>query len=137
MAKTTTYCIQEWGAEKKETSTDEADTPHKLGSDFRNAPYWNNRTIAAEAECYMLSVSATYSNIDGFRSTPQYSSTGLKEFRKEGYDVTVSKLNDNLNGINTVEMLDKKQIIKDVCYSALSYLMFLKRKRKGIVKAKE
>ena len=33
-------------------------------------------------------------------------------------------------------MLDKKKITKDVCISALSYLMFLKRKRTGDIKAR-
>ena len=39
--------------------------------------------------------------------------------------------------MNVVNMLDKKQITKDVCmFSALSNLMFLEKKRTGDVKAK-
>ena len=78
----------------------------------------------------MLSAIVTYSNMDGLRSTPQYGfSKGLKEFKQEEYNATVSKLNDTLIGINAVDMLDKKQITKYVYINALSYVMFLKREK--------
>ena len=48
----------------------------------------------------------------------------------------MSELSDNLVGTNAVNMLDKKQITNDVCICALSYLMFLKRKRTGDVKVR-
>ena len=38
--------------------------------------------------------------------------------------------------MNAVNMLDKKKNIKDVCISVLRYLVFLKRKRTGDVKAR-
>ena len=60
----------------------------------------------------MLSAITTYNNIDslhGLRSTPQYGfNWGMKEFEQAGYDATVSKLSDNLIGMNAVDMLDKK-----------------------------
>ena len=72
--------------------------------------------------------------MNGIRSTPQYSfNIGLKDFKKEGYDVNVSKLNDNMIGMKSVNMLGKNKTIENVCYSDLSYLVFLKRKRTGIV----
>ena len=36
----------------------------------------------------------------------------------------MSEVIDNCIGMNAVNMLDKKQITKDVCVSTLSYLMF-------------
>ena len=36
-----------------------------LDSDFGVAPYWNNGTITSDGESYMLSVIATFSNMDG------------------------------------------------------------------------
>ena len=88
----------------------------------------------------MLSVIATYSNVDGLhglRSTPQYGfNIGISKFGKAGYDATVSELSNNLIGINAVKMLNKKQITSDVCINVLSYLMFLKRKRTSDIKAR-
>ena len=60
----------------------------------------------------------------------------MAEFGKAGYDATVSELSDNLIGMNAVKMLNKKQITSDVCINALSYLMFLKRKRTSDIKAR-
>ena len=59
----------------------------------------------------------------------------MKEFGKAGYDATVSELSNNLIGVNAANMLEKKQITSDVCINALSYLMFLKRKRTSDIKA--
>ena len=60
----------------------------------------------------------------------------MKEFEQTGYDATVFELSDNLIGMNIGDMLDKKRITSDVYMHALSYLMFLKRKRTGAVKAR-
>ena len=74
--------------------------------------------------------------MNGFRSiTTQYGVSRFKNFKEERYKVTVSELNDNLMGLNTVKLLDKKEIPKDVGSNALSYLMFLKKKRSGNIKA--
>ena len=81
----------------------------------------------------MLSAINTYNNIDGLhglRSTPQYGfNRGMKEFGQAGYDATVLELSDNLIGMDAVKMLGKSRITSDVFMNALSYLMFLKRKR--------
>ena len=85
----------------------------------------------------MLSDIAMYSNMDELWSTLQYGfSRGMTKFKQEGYDTTVSELSDNIVGMNAINMLDKKKITKDVCISALSYLMFLKRKRASDVKVR-
>ena len=75
--------------------------------------------------------------MDGLRISHQYGfNRGISEFGKEGYDATVSELSNNLIGMNAVKMLNKKQITSDVCINALSYLMFLKRKRTSDIKAR-
>ena len=60
----------------------------------------------------------------------------MKEFGKEGYAATVSELSDNLIKMDAVDMLDKSRVTSDVYANALSYLMFLKRKRTSKVKAR-
>ena len=71
------------------------------------------------------------------RSTPQYSlSKGMNVCWLVGYDVTLSELNSNLFRINSLDMLVREQITKDVCINILSYLMFLKRERIGNMKAR-
>ena len=45
------------------------------------------------------------------------------------------RLTENLIGINAVKMHTRNEITKDTYYNALSYLVFLKRKRIGMVKA--
>ena len=60
----------------------------------------------------------------------------MKEFGKEGYEATVSELSDNLIGMDAVDMLDQSRVTSDVYANALSYLMFLKRKRTSKVKAR-
>ena len=37
---------------------------NELASDFGDAPYWNNGTITSDGVSYMLSVIATFSNMD-------------------------------------------------------------------------
>ena len=82
-----------------------------------------------------------YNNIDGvygLRFTPQYGfNRSMKEFGQAGYNATASsELSDNFIGMYAVEMLDKSLIINDVFMNALSYLMYLKRKRIDVVKAR-
>ena len=88
----------------------------------------------------MLSAITTYNNIDGLHglwSTPQYGfNRGMKEFGQEGYDATVSELSDNLIGMDAVDILEKSRVTSDVYANALSYLIFLKRKRTSAVKAR-
>ena len=75
--------------------------------------------------------------LHGLRSTPQYGfNRGMSEYGKAGYDATVSELSNNLIGMNAVKILNTKQITSDVCINALSYLMFLKRKRTSDIKAR-
>ena len=71
----------------EEVDEDKVEVPRKLDSDLGDAPYWSNGTIATDVESYMLSVIATFSNIDGLHSIPLYGfSRGISEFVQEGYD---------------------------------------------------
>jgi hypothetical protein len=71
------------------------------------------------------------------KSTPQYGfSRGMKEFGDDGWKATLSELRDNLLGMDAVHMINSKEIDKALSIDALAYLMFLKRKRTGKIKAR-
>ena len=87
----------------EEAEEDKVEVPRELDSNFGDAPCWSNGTIANDVESYMLSVIATFSNMDGLHSTPQYRfSRGISKFKQ------VSELSDNLIGMNAVDILGKK-----------------------------
>ena len=70
--------------------------------------------------------------MEASKATLQYGfRKGLKIFGDEGYNAAVSELRDNLLGRDCVRMLKGKEITPTVWKKALSYLMFLKRKRNG------
>ena len=70
-------------------------------------------------------------------STPQYGfKKGLEVFKDAGYDATLKELDKNLIGKNVLEMLLPKSITHDIMRMSLNYLMFLKRKRFGKIKAR-
>ena len=97
----------------EEAEEDKIEVPQELDSDFGDTPYWSNGTIATNVESYMLSAIATFSSMDGLRSTPQYGfSKGIIEFKQEGYDATVSELSNNLIDMNVVDMLGKERITR-------------------------
>ena len=95
-----------------------------IDSNFGDTPYWNNGTVATDAELYMLSVITTYNNIEGLhglRSTPKYSfNWGMKEFEQAGYDATIFVLSNILIVMNAVDMLDTTRIRSDVYVNELS-----------------
>ena len=102
-----------------------------------DGPAWVNGTVTTEAYQYVLSTITSYSNIEAMKSTPQYEfNRGMKEFGELWYEATRAELDDNLIGMDAVKMLSKKDITSDIYYNALSYLMFLKRKRNGKIKAR-
>ena len=57
-------------------------------------------------------------------------------FGVAGYEATKVELDENLIGRDVVQMLPQKEVTSDIRKTALSYLMFLKRKRNGKVKAR-
>jgi hypothetical protein len=80
---------------------------------------------------------ASFTNFEASKSTPQYGfNRGMKEFEELGFEATMKELDDNLIGMGAVRMLKPNEVNKNVWFDALSYLMFLKRKRDGTVKAR-
>ena len=70
-------------------------------------------------------------------STPQYVfKKGLDVFKDVGYDAILKELDKNLIGKNVLEMLPPMSITNDMMKMSLSYLMFLKRKLFGKIKAR-
>jgi len=85
----------------------------------------------------VLNTITSYSNIEASKSTPQYGfNRGLKEFGELGYQATVKELDDNLLGMGAVRMLKPTDVNRSIRFEALNYLMFLKRKRCGKIKAR-
>jgi hypothetical protein len=119
------------GNDDDEHSTS-SNAPKELESDL--GPYW---ALAHTAYACVLNTIASYSNIEASKSTPQYGfNRGLKEFGDLAYQATVKELDDNLLGMGAVKMLKPSEINKTIRYEALNYLMFIKRKRCGKVKAR-
>jgi hypothetical protein len=93
--------------------------------------------LAQSSQAYVLNTIGTFNNIEASKSTPQYGfNRGLKEFGALGYEATVKELDDNLLGMGAVKMLKPSELSKTIRYDALNYLMFLKRKRCGKIKAR-
>ena len=53
-----------------------------------------------------------------------------------GYEATIKELDKNLVDKNVIDMLPPKSITHDMMKMSLAYLMFLKRKRCGKIKAR-
>ena len=87
---------------------------------------------------YMVgSVIQHYGSLEVSLSTPQYGfQKGLKVFKEAGYEATLKELDKNLIGKNVLDMLPARSITHDMMKMSLSYLMFLKRKRCGKIKAR-
>ena len=95
----------------------------------------NRRGVLEE---FALSVIHSYANLDAtIKSTPQYGfKKGMSVFQDEGHQATIKELDENLVGRDVIDLLDPTDISHKIFHSALNYLMFLKRKRSGTVKAR-
>lgn len=83
------------------------------------------------------SVIQHYGNLEATLSTPQYNfQRGLKEFEAAGYKATIDELDKNLIGKNVLDMIEPTNITYEMMKMSLGYLMFLKRKRTGKIKAR-
>ena len=60
----------------------------------------------------------------------------MKLFKIEGWEATKKKFDENLLGMDAVKMILHKDLDRKLQKEALSYLMFLKRKRTGVVKSR-
>ena len=115
-----------------DVSSNDDDTPRGLDNTL-DGPHWNN-CIHTQ---YCMSVISGYGNLEATLSTPQYGfQKGLKVFDKEGYKATIKELDTNLIGRNVIDMLPPEAITQDIFKMSLGYLMFLKRKRCGKIKAR-
>ena len=101
-------------------------------------PYWevDHEAELVTANNMVMAMLTDYSELLASPNTPQYGfKKGIKVFEEDGYKATVSELRDNVVGRGCINMLEKKEITGDVCKKALAYLMFLKQKQTGKVKA--
>jgi hypothetical protein len=98
-----------------------------------DGPHWDNCVNTR----YYMSVISGYGNLEATLSTPQYGfQKGLKLFGEGGYKATIKELDANLIGRNVIDMLTPDGITRDIFQMSLGYLMFLKRKRCGKIKAR-
>jgi hypothetical protein len=106
-----------------------------LENSFNPDRYWG---INSHSTCqYVLNTIASFTNFEPYKSTPRYGfNRGMKEFGELEFNATMKELDDNLIGMDAVQMLEPNEVNKEVWCNALSYLMFLKRKRDGTVKAR-
>jgi hypothetical protein len=117
--------------DKKDKDKDN-DTPRGLDSTL-DRPHWNNCVHTQ----YCMSVISGYGSLEATLSTPQYGfQKGLKSFGEGGYKATVKELDANLIGHNVINMLSPECITRDIFKMSFGYLMFLKRKRCGKIKAR-
>ena len=106
------------------------------GLDDNLGAYWYHGTIITDNKQYVLAAIES-NNKPILRATPQYGFTrGMNEFGDLGYEATRSELDDNLISMGAIKILKRHEVNSDVYKNALSYLMFLKRKRSGKVKAR-
>jgi hypothetical protein len=129
-----------------EEDDDDSDDDNNNNEDDNNIPsaprgldstldgkHWNNCVHTQ----YCMSVISGYGNLEATLSTPQYGfQKGLKLFGEGGYKATIKELDANLIGRNVIDMLTPDGITRDIFQISLGYLMFLKRKRCGKIKAR-
>ena len=89
------------------------------------------------AEHVGIKMMKEYFEIEASKATSQYGfRKGLKLFGDEGYQATKNEFKVNLLGRGYIDMLSSENLIWDIRIQALGYLMFLKRKRSGKIKAR-
>lgn len=70
------------------------------------------------------------------KTTPQYKfHMGIKEFCNDGREATKQELYKNLLRMDAVTMVKPENLEKELYLNALTYLMFLREKRMGKIKA--
>lgn len=53
----------------------------------------------------------------------------MTKFGGSGYQATWKELDNNLIGMGAIKILEPSEVTANIYYDALSYLIFLKRKR--------
>ena len=105
---------------------------------FMDEKYWQDRMVESviQEHCIGL-VIKEYINLETTLSTPQYRfQKGMNFFKKSRHEVIVKELDKNLTGQNVINILPAPSITHAMIKMSLAYLMFLKRKRSGLVKAR-
>ena len=78
-----------------------------------------------------------YQNINATMSSKQYVlKAGLKIFKDPGYDAVASEIRNNLHGRGVISPVKQRDVTGKIRKASLPYLMFLKRKRCGKIKAR-
>ena len=112
-------------------------------SDEDNEQPWEEVTgprrsarLATSSQVYFQAVDQ-YEHIDATMSSKQYGmNAGLKVFGQAGYDAITSEIKDNLHGRGVIDPVKSALVGRKIRMEALSYLMFLKRKRCGRIKGR-
>jgi hypothetical protein len=109
---------------------DDDDLPPGLDCSLNPDENWGAN---AHSTCsYVLNTIASFTNFEASKSTPKYGfNRGMKEFGDLDFEATMKELDDNLIGMDAVQMIRPSEVNKDVWSDALSYLMFLKKNRDG------
>ena len=104
--------------------------------------HWRDQVVGAmineEAnEIDKVKAMKEYFNMEASKSTPQYGfRKGLEIFGDDGKEAAINELKNNLVGRGCLNMLTPAEITPSIRKKALSYLMFLKRKRCGKIKGR-
>ena len=121
-----------------------------MDSNLNQEGYWNTENCSEDdtnsdralfamliAEQAGVKMMQEYFELEASKSTPMYGyRKGLKIFGDSGYQATVKELRDNLIGQGCSDVQTEKETTWDMQKRALSYLMFLKRKRCGKLKVR-
>ena len=83
------------------------------------------------------SIIREYIDLEATLSTPQYGfQKEMKVFKNSGHEATVKVPDKNLIGQNVIDILPAQSITHAMMKMSLAYLMFLKRKKSGLIKTK-
>ena len=139
--KTSTNQVEEENDDTDKTPTQQESIPRmqqEIKSEL-DGGYWEDGIAGAllEAEDKAAKLLKSYSEMNASLATPQYGFVkGLKIFGNAGYDAAQKELEENLIGRNCIRMLKKNEVISQIRTDALGYLLFLKQKWCGKVKAR-
>ena len=121
---------------------------YKISSYNTSGPHWNHvEGMIADVSDMVLSMTQNYSYMEpkvspqsvltASKSTPQhYYTKALEIFEETGYNASKLELDKNLIGRGCVEVLTIMDMDDTIKKKALNYLIFLKQKRCGSVKAR-
>ena len=104
--------------------------------------HWKDQVVGAminndDDEIDKVKAMEEYFTMEASKSTPQYGfRKGLEIFGEDGKQAAMNELKNNLVGRGCLNMLHPHEVTPSIQKKALSYLMFLKRKRCGKIKGR-